>query len=88
MFLLALGIADMPQLNAVTYIMGNLVQVGIIAIIVLFQPEIRQILEKMGSRNIKIFKAFGPSSSRRRWRRPSTRRSSPAARCPRARPAC
>ena len=60
MFLLALGIADMLQLNAVTYIMGNLVQVGIIAIIVLFQPEIRQILEKMGSRNIKIFKAFGP----------------------------
>ena len=60
MFLLALGIADILQLNAVTYIMGNLVQVGIIAIIVLFQPEIRQILEKMGSRNIKIFKAFNP----------------------------
>ena len=51
MFLLALGIADILQLNAVTYIMGNLV---------LFQPEIRQILEKMGSRNIKIFKAFNP----------------------------
>ena len=57
-FLLALGLADILQLNAISYIMKNLVQVGILAIIVLFQPEIRQILEKVGSRNIKLLKVF------------------------------
>ncbi len=57
-FLLALGVADILQLNAVFYIMSNLVQVGILTIIVLFQPEIRQILERVGSRNIKLFKMF------------------------------
>ena len=55
-FLLVLGLADVLQLNAISYIMKNLVQVGILAIIVLFQPEIRQILEKVGSRNIKLLK--------------------------------
>lgn len=45
-FLLVLGLADILQLNAISYIMKNLVQVGILAIIVLFQPEIRQILER------------------------------------------
>ena len=57
-FLLVLGLADILQLNAISYIMKNLVQVGILAIIVLFQPEIRQILEKVGSRNIKLLKVF------------------------------
>ena len=60
-FLLALGIADILQLNAVFYIMSNLVQVGILAIIILFQPEIRQILEKLGSRNIKLLRVFNPA---------------------------
>ena len=35
-----LYLADILQLNAISYIMKNLVQVGILAIIVLFQPEI------------------------------------------------
>lgn len=45
-FLLVLWLADILQLNAIAYIMRNLVQVGILAIIILFQPEIRQILER------------------------------------------
>ncbi len=57
-FLLVLWLADILQLNAIFYIMSNLVQVGILTIIVLFQPEIRQILEKVGSRNIKLLKVF------------------------------
>ena len=57
-FLVVLGLADILQLNAISYIMKNLVQVGILAIIVLFQPEIRQILEKVGSRNIKMLRVF------------------------------
>ncbi len=61
MFLLILWLAEILQLNSLAYILGNLVQVGILAIIVLFQPEIRQILEKMGSRNIKFLKVFRPA---------------------------
>lgn len=61
MFLLILWLAEILQLNSLAYILGNLVQVGILAIIVLFQPEIRQILEKMGSRNIKFLRVFRPA---------------------------
>ena len=43
-FLLVLWLVDILQLNAISYLMRNLVQVGILSIIVLFQPEIRQIL--------------------------------------------
>ena len=57
-FLLVLWMADILQLNTIAYIMKNLVQVGILAIIILFQPEIRQILEKVGSRNIKLLRVF------------------------------
>ena len=57
-FLLVLWLVDILQLNAISYLMRNLVQVGILSIIVLFQPEIRQILEKVGSRNIKLLRAF------------------------------
>lgn len=88
MFLLALWLAEIFHLNGIAYILGNMVQVGILALIILFQPEIRQILEKLGSKNIRLLRAFTPRSSSPRWRRPSTRRLSPAKRCPRARPAC
>ena len=57
-FLLVLWMVDILQLNTIPYIMKNLVQVGILAIIILFQPEIRQILEKVGSRNIKLLRVF------------------------------
>ena len=57
-FLLVLWLVDILQLNAISYLMRNLVQVGILSIIVLFQPEIRQILEKVGSRNIRLLRAF------------------------------
>lgn len=36
------------QLNAVYYVLKNTVQVGLIAILVIFQPELRRALEKMG----------------------------------------
>ena len=60
-FLLVLWLVDILQLNAISYLMRNLVQVGILSIIVLFQPEIRQILEKLGSKNIRLLRAFTPA---------------------------
>ena len=61
MFLLALWLSEIFHLNGIAYILGNMVQVGILALIILFQPEIRQILEKLGSRNIRLLRAFTPA---------------------------
>ena len=59
-FLLALWLSEIFHLYGIAYILGNMVQVGILALIILFQPEIRQILEKLGSRNIRLLQAFTP----------------------------
>ena len=59
-FLLALWLSEIFHLFGIAYILGNMVQVGILALIILFQPEIRQILEKLGSRNIRLLQAFTP----------------------------
>lgn len=40
------------KLQAITYIVENFFQVGIIAIIIIFQPELRRILEKVGRTRI------------------------------------
>ena len=60
-FLLALWLSEIFHLNGIAYILGNMVQVGILALIILFQPEIRQILEKLGSKNIRLLQAFTPA---------------------------
>ena len=60
MFLLALWLSEIFHLNGIAYILGNMVQVGILALIILFQPEIRQLLEKVGSRNIRLLRIFQP----------------------------
>lgn len=49
-FLGALLISTVFQLHGINYIMNRLVDWGVLALIILFQPEIRRILEQMGSR--------------------------------------
>ena len=51
-FLLALWLSTALRLRAVSYILSHVVEWGILALIVLFQPEIRQLLEKLGSRRL------------------------------------
>ncbi len=41
-------ISDFFQLNSLNFILRNTMQVGFIALIILFQPELRKALEKMG----------------------------------------
>lgn len=45
--LLALWLSGEMQLYTVNYILRNAVQVGVLALVVLFQPEIRRFLEKL-----------------------------------------
>ena len=49
-FLAVLLISTLFQLHGINYILSRLVDWGVLALIILFQPEIRRILEQMGSR--------------------------------------
>lgn len=46
------GLATLFQLNTILWIFKNTINVGIIAIIILFQPELRKALEELGRKNI------------------------------------
>lgn len=48
--------ASIFELRGIGFILGNLFQVGIIALVIIFQPEIRSVLEKMGDQPIKSLK--------------------------------
>lgn len=56
-FLAALALSSFFHLNGINYIMSKMVEWGVLALIILFQPEIRRVLEQMGSRR---FIAFSP----------------------------
>ena len=49
-FLAALVLSSALHLNGINYIMSRMVNLGLLALIILFQPEIRRILEQVGSR--------------------------------------
>ncbi len=47
-FLVVTYLADWLQLNMISFFLGNLIQVGFIALVIIFQPELRRALEHMG----------------------------------------
>lgn len=53
LIVLALGIANLLQLQVVSFMLNNAVELGFIALVIIFQPEIRRFLEQMGSGKIK-----------------------------------
>lgn len=58
-FFAALLLSSFLKLHGINYILSSLVQIGVMALIILFQPEIRQILEQMGSRRFVNFFSHG-----------------------------
>ncbi len=48
-------VAEVFQFNAILWIFANAVNVGILALIIIFQPELRRALEQLGRRNISLF---------------------------------
>ena len=48
-----LGIATIFDLNIISFLLSRAVELGLIALVILFQPELRRILEQMGSGKIK-----------------------------------
>ena len=54
-FLAALMLSYILQMRSITFIMRSLVSWGVLALVILFQPEIRRILEEVGSRHFIAF---------------------------------
>ena len=54
-FLALLALSTVLGLNGINFIMSQLMEWGVLALIILFQPEIRRILEQVGSRRFIAF---------------------------------
>ena len=52
------GIADLLKMHTLSFILSQLLAIGLIAIVVLFQPELRRMLDQV-SHNIKFKSLFG-----------------------------
>ena len=57
-FLAALLLSTALGLNSIYYLLSRMVNLGVLALIVLFQPEIRRILEQVGSSKLRSFIPF------------------------------
>ena len=53
----ALLVSTVLKLHGINYILNRVVDWGVLALVILFQPEIRRILERMGSRRLIAFLA-------------------------------
>ena len=53
LILVAVGVPNLLQLQVVSFVLNNAVELGFIALVIIFQPEIRHFLEQMGSGKIK-----------------------------------
>lgn len=51
--LVILILSDILQMHIIRYVLENVFQVGLLMVMILFQPELRSVLEKVGSEPIK-----------------------------------
>lgn len=67
---IAYFVADMFGLTVISFLLRNVFQIGIIALVVLFQPELRRILEKVGRTKVadlSVFSAENPEKKHGTW---------------------
>ena len=50
------------ELKVMSFLLQNFFQIGILALVIVFQPELRRILERVGRTNVKSFNVFGEQS--------------------------
>lgn len=53
--LLVLWLSDAFNLNMINYLSGKIVEFGLIALVVIFQPELRKFLEKVGRGDLRTY---------------------------------
>ncbi|MBQ8281275.1 MAG: diadenylate cyclase CdaA [Lachnospiraceae bacterium] len=58
-------IAQMFEFNAILWIFANTINVGIIALFIIFQPELRRALEQLGRKNISLLSFDFKGSNKR-----------------------
>ena len=59
------AIAVFFEFTGVSYILSGVFQIGALAIVVIFQPEIRDLLETMGSGSLKGFRGIGEQNHKK-----------------------
>ncbi|MCI6225857.1 MAG: diadenylate cyclase CdaA [Clostridiales bacterium] len=59
-FILALWLSSLLNLRGINYIMSYVVEWGVLALFIVFQPELRRGLEQLGSRNIRLLRILAP----------------------------
>ncbi len=57
--ILVMALADMINMHVLKFLLTNVFQVGLIAIIIVFQPEMRSALEKVGGEPLKSLRNIG-----------------------------
>ena len=57
LLLIALGLSSVLKLSLTNFLLRQVFEIGVLAMVVLFQPEIRRALERVGS--YKLFSLFG-----------------------------
>ena len=56
LILLMLFVSNILEMRAMNFLLSNIVQVGLIALLIIFQPELRSALEKVGGTSFKTLK--------------------------------
>ena len=56
--IIATQVSEWQRLNAINYLLKYVMQFGVLAMIIVFQPELRRALEKVGRSNIGTFLSF------------------------------
>lgn len=59
LIILLLAVSELFELYAIRFLLQNIFQVGFIALLILFQPELRAALEKMGGEPLRSIKSIG-----------------------------
>lgn len=55
LLLIAMQLSDWLELNVVNFILLNTMQLGLLAIVIVFQPELRKMLEQVGRSRFSLF---------------------------------
>ena len=56
LILIITQLSDVFELHTIHFLLENTIQLGLIAVVIIFQPELRKILEQFGKSKIKLFK--------------------------------
>ena len=51
--LILAGVTQLLNMYLLNYILDKILEIGLVALIVVFQPELRRMLEKLGSKNVR-----------------------------------